>query len=172
MYIGDLWLQLWLQNCCKNTEYYSIFQLSLLLLLNNYQYNCNNTISSVRVGLKLNQYNVTAFLYVLVNPVLFNLDNALIDKPRGVTKLLINSILNNLPTNANLCSWDNDLSQLYGNHETMNHVLSDCSTAHNQGHLHGTMTVYQPTSPYSSHLRSAVTWRFIVIHRIGPGSFH
>ncbi len=49
MYIGDLWLQLWLKNCCKNTGYYSIFKLSLLLLLNNYQYNCNNTISSVSV---------------------------------------------------------------------------------------------------------------------------
>ncbi len=29
--------------------YYTIFQVSLLLLLNNYQYNCNNTISSVSV---------------------------------------------------------------------------------------------------------------------------
>ncbi len=49
MYIGDLWLQLWLKNSCKNTGYYSIFQLLLLLLLNNYQYNCNNTISSASV---------------------------------------------------------------------------------------------------------------------------
>ncbi len=44
MYIGDLWLQLWLKNHCKNTGYCSIFHLSLLLLLNNYQYNCNNTV--------------------------------------------------------------------------------------------------------------------------------
>ncbi len=46
---GNLWLKLWLNNCCKNTGYYSIFQLSFLLLLNYYQYqnNCNNTISSV-----------------------------------------------------------------------------------------------------------------------------
>ncbi len=43
-------MQLWLKNLCKNTGYYSIFQLSLLLLLNNYQYNCNNIISSVSVG--------------------------------------------------------------------------------------------------------------------------
>ncbi len=50
MYIGDLWLQLWLKNCCKNTGYYFIFQLSLLLLLNYYQYNCNNNISSVSVA--------------------------------------------------------------------------------------------------------------------------
>ncbi len=49
MYIGNFWLQLWPNNHCKNTGYYSIFQLSLLLLLNNYQYNCNNTISSVSV---------------------------------------------------------------------------------------------------------------------------
>ncbi len=47
MYTGDLWLQLWLKNRCKNTGYYSTFHLSLLLLLNNYQYNYNNTISSV-----------------------------------------------------------------------------------------------------------------------------
>ncbi len=52
MCIGDLWLQVWLKNCCKNTGYYSIFQLSLLLLLNNYQYNCNNTISSVSAPLR------------------------------------------------------------------------------------------------------------------------
>ncbi len=46
MYIGDLWLQLWLKNHCKNTGYYSIFQLLHLMLLNNvnYEYNCNNTI--------------------------------------------------------------------------------------------------------------------------------
>ncbi len=44
MYIGDLWLQLWLKTYCKNIGSYSIFQLMLLLLLNNYQYNCNNTI--------------------------------------------------------------------------------------------------------------------------------
>ncbi len=49
MYISYLWLQLWLNNHCKNTGYYFIFQLSFLLLLNNYQYNCNNTISSVTV---------------------------------------------------------------------------------------------------------------------------
>ncbi len=49
MYIGELWLQLWLKNLCKNTRYYSIIQLSLLQLLNSYQYNCNNTISSVSV---------------------------------------------------------------------------------------------------------------------------
>ncbi len=49
MYIGDLWLQLWLKNHCENTGYYFIFQLALLLLLNNYQYNCNNTISSMSV---------------------------------------------------------------------------------------------------------------------------
>ncbi len=36
-------------NRCTNTGFYSIFQRSLLLLLNNYQYNCNNTISSVSV---------------------------------------------------------------------------------------------------------------------------
>ncbi len=42
--IGDLWLQLWLKNHCKNTGYYSIFQLALLLLLNNYYYNCNTTL--------------------------------------------------------------------------------------------------------------------------------
>ncbi len=47
MYIGDFWLQLWLKNCCKNAGYYFVFQLILLLLLNNYQYNCNNTISSM-----------------------------------------------------------------------------------------------------------------------------
>ncbi len=41
------WWQLWLKNHCKNTRYYSIFQLSLLLLFDNYQYNCNNIISSV-----------------------------------------------------------------------------------------------------------------------------
>ncbi len=40
------WLQWWLKNRCKNTGYYSIFQLLRLLLLNNYQYNCTNTISS------------------------------------------------------------------------------------------------------------------------------
>ncbi len=45
--VGDLWLQLWLENRCKNTGHYSIFQLLLLLLLNNYQYKCNNTISSL-----------------------------------------------------------------------------------------------------------------------------
>ncbi len=44
--IGDLWLQLELKICCKNTGYYSIFELLLLLLFNNYQYNCNITISS------------------------------------------------------------------------------------------------------------------------------
>ncbi len=44
-----IWLQLWLQNHCKNTGFYSVFQLSFLLLLNYYQYNCNNTISSVSV---------------------------------------------------------------------------------------------------------------------------
>ncbi len=49
MHIGYFWLQLWLQNHCKNTAFYFMFQLSLLLLLNNYQYNCNNTISSVSV---------------------------------------------------------------------------------------------------------------------------
>ncbi len=49
MCTGDLLLQLWLKNCCKNTGYYSIFLLSLLFLLNNYQYKCNNTISSVSV---------------------------------------------------------------------------------------------------------------------------
>ncbi len=32
------------KNRCKNTGYYFIFHLKLLLLLNNYQYNCNNTI--------------------------------------------------------------------------------------------------------------------------------
>ncbi len=49
--IDDLWLQLWLRvNCCKKTGYYSIFQLSLLWLLINNQYNCNNTITSVSVG--------------------------------------------------------------------------------------------------------------------------
>ncbi len=48
--IAPGWLQLWLINRCKKTTgYYSIFQLSLLLLLNNYQYNCNNTISSVSI---------------------------------------------------------------------------------------------------------------------------
>ncbi len=41
--IGDHWLQLWL----NNTEYYSIFQLLILVSLNNYQYNCKNTSSSV-----------------------------------------------------------------------------------------------------------------------------
>ncbi len=42
-------LQTWLKNHknSTNTGYYSIVQLSLLLLLNNYQYNCNNTISSL-----------------------------------------------------------------------------------------------------------------------------
>ncbi len=55
VYIGDLWLQLWLKNCCKNTGYCSIFQLSLLLLLNKYQYKCNNTISSVSLLIKILQ---------------------------------------------------------------------------------------------------------------------
>ncbi len=50
--IGYLWLQLWLKNHCKNTGYYSIFQLLLLLLLNNYQYKCNNIISSVSVAVR------------------------------------------------------------------------------------------------------------------------
>ncbi len=50
------WLQLWLKNHCKNIRYYSIFQLSLLLLLNNYQYNCNNTISSANVMVKFLQF--------------------------------------------------------------------------------------------------------------------
>ncbi len=49
----DNCLHLWLKNCCKNTEYYSIFHISLLLLLNNCQYNCNNTISSVSVQCRL-----------------------------------------------------------------------------------------------------------------------
>ncbi len=53
MYIDNVWMQLWLKNHCKNTEYYSIFQLLLLLFLNNYQHNCNNTISSVSVDLVL-----------------------------------------------------------------------------------------------------------------------
>ncbi len=56
--IGELWLHLWLKNHCKNTRYYSIFQQSLLLLLNNYQYNCNNTISSVS-AVEINQYDIT-----------------------------------------------------------------------------------------------------------------
>ncbi len=38
-----------LRTSVKNTVYYYIFQLSLLLLLNNYSCNCNNTISSVSV---------------------------------------------------------------------------------------------------------------------------
>ncbi len=46
-----LWLQLWLKNRCKNTDYYYIFQKSLLLHLNNYQHNCNNTISSMSVAI-------------------------------------------------------------------------------------------------------------------------
>ncbi len=46
---GDLCLQLWLKNHCKNTGYYSTFQLLLLPFLNYYQYNCNNTICSVSV---------------------------------------------------------------------------------------------------------------------------
>ncbi len=68
--ISDLWLQLWLKKCCKNTEYHSIFQLALLLLLNNYQYSCNNTISSVSVGvfqpfwLMTYPYRKTTELYV------------------------------------------------------------------------------------------------------------
>ncbi len=52
MYIAYFWLQLWPQNSCKNIGYYSIFQLSLLQLLNNFQYNCNNTISSVSVAVQ------------------------------------------------------------------------------------------------------------------------
>ncbi len=40
-------VELWLKNHYKNVGCYSIFQLLLLLLLNNYQYNGNNTISSV-----------------------------------------------------------------------------------------------------------------------------
>ncbi len=51
MHIVNVSLKVWLKNHCKNTGYYSIFQLSLLLLLNNYQYNCNNTISSVSAQL-------------------------------------------------------------------------------------------------------------------------
>ncbi len=45
--ICDRYLQLWHKNHCTNTGYYSIFQLLLFVLLNNNQYNCNNTISSV-----------------------------------------------------------------------------------------------------------------------------
>ncbi len=37
IYISDNWLQLWPKNRgCKNTVYYSIFQLLLLLFFNNY----------------------------------------------------------------------------------------------------------------------------------------
>ncbi len=68
MYIGDLWLKLWLNNCCKNTGYYSIFQLSLLLLLNNYQYNSSNTISSVSVVILPRSYNSKAGHWI---PVLY-----------------------------------------------------------------------------------------------------
>ncbi len=45
------WLKMLLKNHCKNTGYYSIFQLWIVLLLNKYQYNCNNTISSVSVAI-------------------------------------------------------------------------------------------------------------------------
>ncbi len=71
-YIGDLWLQLWLTNHCKNTGYYSIFPLLLLMLLNNYQYNCNNTISSV---------SVVNFMSFLLSSMLF--------QPRSCIILLI-----------------------------------------------------------------------------------
>ncbi len=54
LYINSDWrslvvLQLWIKNRCNNTGYYSIFQPSLSLLLNNSQYNRNNTIYSVSV---------------------------------------------------------------------------------------------------------------------------
>jgi hypothetical protein len=60
----------------------------------------------------------------------------LFNLPRGVAKFLINSILNTLPTKDNLARWGKVLSKscdLCGNYETMNHVLSGCPTALNQG---------------------------------------
>ncbi len=48
---------MWLKNHSKNTRYYSIFQLSPILLLNNNQYNCNSTNSSVSVVTHILDHN-------------------------------------------------------------------------------------------------------------------
>ncbi len=87
--IGYLWLQLWLKNHCKITRYYSIFQLSLSLLLNYYQYNCNKTISSVSVYV-LWVLNSTAGMCNIM-PLLSRTSTA---RPAWHRKLILNVLVN------------------------------------------------------------------------------
>ncbi len=92
MYIADLWLQLWLKNHCKNIAYYSIIQLTILLLLNNYEYNCNNSISSVSVVMYVCvpfQCEYCALFPLLLPPLLIVLQIMLCTaNPTCVTQLL------------------------------------------------------------------------------------
>ena len=58
------------------------------------------------------------------------------DVPQGVLKFAINAGLNTLPTFDNLKRWGkrvNDRCPFCGNIQTLAHVLSNCSTALDQG---------------------------------------
>ena len=60
------------------------------------------------------------------------------DIPQGVLKFAINAGVNTLPTYDNLKRWGKRVSDrccFCGNIETLAHVLSNCSTALNQGRL-------------------------------------
>ncbi len=56
--------------------------------------------------------------------------------PRGVAKFLLNSVLKSLPTKDNLSKWGKIISEgcdLFGDQETIAHVLSSCKLMLDQG---------------------------------------
>ncbi len=91
----------------------------------------------------------------------------------GITKFLINSILNTPRT-----TWPGGVRS-YPSHVTCVDIsrpsvlyylhIPQLST---MVVLHGGMTVYFLESPHSSHLRTVVTLRFTVMQEVGPGPYH
>ena len=67
------------------------------------------------------------------------------DIPQGVLKFAINAGINTLPSADNLKRWGKRVSDrcgFCGNVQTLAHILSNCSTALEQGRLHGAMILY------------------------------
>ena len=67
---------------------------------------------------------------------MFNLEEFLWDIPQGVLKFAINAGINTLPSADNLKRWGkrvNDRCDFCGNIQTLAHILTNCSTALDQG---------------------------------------